>query len=337
MKPDHRHALVMALEGISVPSAPRNARFLNAVPIPGLEKKWKDTFLCEQGFKSDYLRLLKEGFHVEPEVSFDEQVELGVFLLGKNRRWNEYQISRMWNQMKTGSRIVVAGGKNEGIGSIRKWFSRHARIRNSFSKYHSIVFQAEVDETFVLPELKIEKEVEGYAIAEGVFSSDGPDIGSKLLLEFVDHRVSGKVADLGAGWGYLSCEFGHRTENIAEIDLFEADLHALRLAERNIVNAHGAVQSCPKVTFNWIDVLSEFPKKPYDWVVMNPPFHSGRAAEPQMGQRFIEVAASTLRQGGHLLMVANKNLPYERTLEAQFRSFEKLAERDGFKVFEARR
>ena len=81
--------------------------------------------------------------------------------------------------------------------------------------------------------------------------------------------------------------------------------------------------------------LQSFRRNPYDWVIMNPPFHSGRAAEPALGQRFIEVASSTLPRGGRLLMVANRNLPYEQILEKTFRRVEKLSERDGFKVFEA--
>ena len=56
---------------------------------------------------------------------------------------------------------------------------------------------------------------------------------------------------------------------------------------------------------------------------------------PELGKRFIEVAASTLPSGGRLLMVANRNLPYERTLNEKFRTTQLLAERDGFKVFEA--
>ena len=48
-----------------------------------------------------------------------------------------------------------------------------------------------------------------------------------------------------------------------------------------------------------------------------------------------KIAASTLVKGGRLLMVANRNLPYEQTLKDNFRSFEKLVEREGFKVFEA--
>ncbi|MEM9332732.1 MAG: methyltransferase [Pseudomonadota bacterium] len=337
MKADHRHALRLALETIAEPPAPGHARFLNASPVPELTERWKEAFICEQAFRPDYLALQRQAYHVKSLVDIDRSVALSVFLLGRNRRWNAYQITRMWNQMSAGSSIIVAGNKNEGIGSIRKWFSQYADVQNSFSKYHSIVFRASVTEGLKFPALEIEKQVEAYHLREGVFSADGPDTGSQLLLETVDQRIAGKVADFGAGWGYLSCELPGKTENIVEIDLYEADENALNLARTNLELARRRFASFPDASFHWIDVVSEFPKKPYDWVIMNPPFHVGRAQEPHLGQRFIEIASSTLKHGGRLLMVANKNLPYERALQTNFRSFEKLLERDGFKVFEASR
>ena len=47
---------------------------------------------------------------------------------------------------------------------------------------------------------------------------------------------------------------------------------------------------------------------------------------------FIEAAAATLVPGGRLIMVANRNLPYEERLSALFRHYEMLADEGGFKV-----
>ena len=73
----------------------------------------------------------------------------------------------------------------------------------------------------------------------------------------------------------------------------------------------------------------------YDFIVSNPPFHAhDRGDRPQLGQRFIEVAAQSLRHGGRLLLVANRHLPYEATLAQAFASHRVLAEGGGFKVIE---
>ena len=51
----------------------------------------------------------------------------------------------------------------------------------------------------------------------------------------------------------------------------------------------------------------------------------------------IRVASHALKPGGQLFMVANRQLPYERTLAQAFSKVTKLREEQGFKVFWARR
>ena len=332
MKPDCRDALSLALER-GIAGEPGNGlwRYYNASPLSGLSEDWKNSLVCAQEFRPSYLALKQNGY-----TTFDDMEEKlpskgGMFLLGKDRKWNEFQLAHLWNRFGEGARILVAGDKKGGIQSIRKWFGEHAEITDSFSKFHSVVFWADKKHANQdLPHLEIVRQSEDYFIADGVFSSNGPDKGSKLLVEHFDNRIGGRVADLGAGWGYLSGELLKRTSKKIDLHLFEADRHALKLAEKSLGRQIGQGEH-----FHWIDVTTEFPKKPYNWVIMNPPFHLGRASEPDLGKRFIEVAASTLPSGGRLLMVANRNLPYEKTLEAKFKRFEKLSERDGFKVFEA--
>lgn len=60
-----------------------------------------------------------------------------------------------------------------------------------------------------------------------------------------------------------------------------------------------------------------------------------RADRPDIGQRFIAVAAQALRPGGQLLLVANRHLPYEQVLNESFGQVRVAAERDGFKLISA--
>lgn len=330
MKPDHRDALRLALDkGIAGDPGEGLWRFYNASPIPGLDENWKQSLVCEQEFRPDYLALEKDGYPLFNEMQPEMPIAGAVFIIGRDRKWNEYQISRLWNSLDTGTRLIVTGDKNGGIASIRKWFSGHAKIADAMSKYHAVVFWADKQSDSDVPVPEIGRQIDRYHLAEGMFSADGPDLGSQILASCFDQRIKGKIADLGAGWGYLSAELVKRSPGVTDVALFEASRSALLFAEQNL-----EFSNCSK-SFHWIDVTTEFPKKPYDWVIMNPPFHTGRAADPELGKRFIDVAASTLPSGGRLLMVANKNLPYEKTLETRFRRIEKLAEGDGFKVFEA--
>jgi predicted RNA methylase len=151
------------------------------------------------------------------------------------------------------------------------------------------------------------------------------------LADALDGRVKGRVADLGAGWGWLAHQALARCPRIAALDLFEAEARALDAARAR-------TSPTPRAAFHWADVRT-LPKAdpPYDAVVANPPFHQGRAAEPDLGAAFIAAAARLLKPSGRLLMVANRQLPYEAPLDVAFARWEKLSEDRAFKVFAAER
>jgi 16S rRNA (guanine1207-N2)-methyltransferase len=58
--------------------------------------------------------------------------------------------------------------------------------------------------------------------------------------------LKGRVADLGAGWGYLSGEILAEQEGIAHLDLIEADHDMLEAARANVDD--------PRAAFHWADV-----------------------------------------------------------------------------------
>jgi 16S rRNA (guanine1207-N2)-methyltransferase len=71
--------------------------------------------------------------------------------------------------------------------------------------------------------------------------------------------------------------------------------------------------------------------------VSNPPFHDDRGADVAVGLGFIRAAARALRPGGTLWLVANRRLPYEAALRAEFAQSALVDARDGYKVIAARR
>ena len=317
--------------------APREGRrfvFLNAaVPLDEIDAALKAALLCEQGHRPGYLRLQKAGFEVEADLAGHAGECAGCLVLtGKHRGENRRMIARACATVEPGGTVVVAGDKNLGIGSLRKWAGERVEIAGSLAKHHATVFwfTAPGEEVFA-DGLTTPETVDGrFETAPGMFSAGKPDQGSIFLAEHFDARIRGKVADFGCGWGFLSVRLLD-TGSPDSLALHEAHFPSLQAAVRNIAR----VDPDFPVTGHWIDLTSEPVARQFDWIVMNPPFHEGRAAEPDIGKAFVRAASAALVPGGRLLMVANRKLPYEETLARSFRRVTQLSERDGFKIVEA--
>ena len=162
----------------------------------------------------------------------------------------------------------------------------------------------------------------------GVFSWDRIDPGTALLAQSLP-PLSGEGADLGCGIGYLSRAV-LTSPKVTRIALIDLDRRAVDCARRNVQD--------PRAPFHWADATNaDVSLSGLDFVVMNPPFHDGGWENHALGQAFIRRAASALRKGGALWMVANRHLPYEAELAKLFATVEPKADQGGYKVFEARK
>jgi 16S rRNA (guanine1207-N2)-methyltransferase len=170
----------------------------------------------------------------------------------------------------------------------------------------------------------------GFVAEPGVFSVDHIDPGSALLAGQLPATLRGNVADLGAGWGFLSDAVLRRCPGVARIDLFEADARALACARLNLAG------HARDVRFHWHDVCTGIPNT-YDAIVMNPPFHTGQATTVELGRRFLQTAAAALNRGGRLFMVANRQLAYEAVLETSGLAWRNAGENTTYKLLFAQR
>jgi 16S rRNA (guanine1207-N2)-methyltransferase len=313
-------ALLHAFESGAL--AARRAFFLRAEPLP------LDGVDAEQSFRPDFLRL--KGATPRLESGSYEQ---GLVLLTKHKEENFANIARGWALLASGGVLVCAGANDDGAASIEKHVARAFDGVDSLSKYHSRVFwftKAERSPPDYWRRLATLQPVGdgSWKSQPGIFSWDRIDDGSALLAKHLPHDLSGQVADFGCGWGYLGREV-LRSPAVARLDLIDAEHRAIEAARANIVD--------PRAAFHWLDLTAEMPPALYDVIVCNPPFHTGRASLPELGQKVIETAARALKSSGHLFMVANRGLPYEPTLKAHFGSFETLADNNKFRVTKARR
>ncbi|WP_424932212.1 class I SAM-dependent methyltransferase [Amaricoccus macauensis] len=299
--------------------------FLRAVPA--------DRLHCEQSDRRLFDRLDAAGLPVEPQLEVSGAA-LAVVNLTRSKAESRGNAARALRMLAPGGLLLLNGNKTDGIDSISREIGRSIPASGSCSKAHGKVVSfprpdelPDVVATWAA-EIEVSQTPEGDWTRPGMFSPDGSDPGSQLLAEQFGTSLRGRVADLGAGWGYLSRACLAASPAIAQLDLFEAEMLALDAARRNVTD--------PRAEFHWTDVASlRKTTAPYDTVIANPPFHLGRAADPEVGAAFIAAAARILKPSGQFLMVANRHLPYEARLDAAFRHRDQIAESRDFKVLRA--
>ena len=109
-----------------------------------------------------------------------------------------------------------------------------------------------------------------FSTNSGVFSKDKVDYGTKLLLNnIVIHKKSGKLLDLGCGYGVLGVILGENYKNL-DIDMVDVNERAVTLANYNLqLNGVNGV-NC------YVSNIYEGVNSKYDYIVTNPPIRAGK-------------------------------------------------------------
>jgi 16S rRNA (guanine1207-N2)-methyltransferase len=304
-----------------------------------------DRFRCEQSFRPARDRLAAAGLVIGDdlgEVTESEGVDAppdvpaaaAIVTATRQRAESLGLIARALARVAPAGAVVVNGAKADGVDGLMRQVAGVIPLAGSFPKAHGKLFWFARPQA--LPEAvggwaegyALRPNSDGFVTGPGMFSPDHVDPGSRRLAAVFDARLAGRVADLGAGWGWLAARALAGSPTITALDLHEAEARALAAARRNVTD--------PRAAFHWSDVARlDRPREGYDWIVTNPPFHQGRAAEPALGATFIAAAARLLKPGGRLLLVANRALPYEAALSRAFARHASLTEDGTYKVIEA--
>ncbi len=296
--------------------------------------------VCEQSFRPFAEALQRSGWTVrsEEEVENDPaRYALVLVLPPRQREEARALFARAVALAAPGGVVLACQSNNEGARSGESDLQQLAGLGGKLTKNHCRAYwtaplDGAHDEALRKRWAALDAPrpiLDGrFHSRPGVFAWDRIDPASALLVEQLPAGLAGHGADLGAGYGYLSAEVLARCPKVTALDLYEAEDRALALARRNLQ----AAGSAATLRYHWHDVTAGIEGR-YDFVVSNPPFHTpSRADRPDIGQRFIAVAAQALRPGGRLFMVANRHLPYEQILNESFGEVRVAAERDGFKV-----
>lgn len=292
------------------------------VALDGLDPSRIDVI---QTFFPDHAAWLRRG--VTARTTPEGPYAAAIVTLPRARDLAEDRIARA-SALTPGGLVVVNGAKTDGIEALAKALRSRVTIQGQVSKAHGkcLWFDGGTDLSDWFREPA--RLSSGDLTAPGIFSADGPDPASQALAAALPVNLKGRFADLGAGWGWLSRQIlGH--DSITELHLVEAEKAALDCARENV--------SDPRARFHWADATDWTVSPALDGVIMNPPFHQGRKADPDLGRAFIASAARLLAPHGRLWLVANRHLPYEAALADSFRESSEIGGDNRFKILHAAR
>ncbi len=315
------------------------ALLLNARDGWPLHQQLTPGLLCEQGFKPEFDALQRSGVSVLQRIEKDARFALVLALPPRNREAARALYARAMRHLVPGGVLIVCQTNSEGAKSGEIDLSRIAGALTVLSKNKCRVFWTRPneprDEEQIAQWAKLDVPrpiLDGRFVSRpGVFAWDRIDRASQLLVDQLPSDLTGRAADFGAGFGFLSSQLMTRCAGIRALDVIEADTQALDLARLNLA----AFDDRVALRYQWHDVMQGVADR-YDVIVCNPPFHAQQGAErPDIGRRFISAAADALNPGGRLWMVANRHLPYESVLNAAFGEVRVHAQQDGFKAIEA--
>jgi 16S rRNA (guanine1207-N2)-methyltransferase len=160
-----------------------------------------------------------------------------------------------------------------------------------------------------------------------IFSGNGLDEGTRVLLETVEVREGYRILDLGAGWGAVAVALGVRYG--CEAVCVERNERAAALCQRNL--ERNRVRG--KVLVG--DGLDPVAGERFDLILLNPPIRAGKAVY----YPWLHAARDYLRAGGALWVVVRTSQgakSLRKELEVSYEDVYDAAIKHGYRVYRAR-
>ncbi|EOB9997035.1 16S rRNA (guanine(1207)-N(2))-methyltransferase RsmC [Cronobacter sakazakii] len=254
-----------------------------------------------------------------------------IYYWPKNKPEAQFQLMNLLSLLPVGTDVFVIGENRSGVRSAEAMLEAYCTLNKVDSARRCGLYHGRLEKQ---PEFNADSWWGEYQVDDltiktlpGVFSRDGLDVGSDLLLSTLSPHTKGKVLDVGCGAGVLAAVLASHSPKV-RLTLCDVSAPAVE-ASRATLAANGFEGEV--VASN---VFSEI-KGRFDMIISNPPFHDGMETSFEAAQTLIRSAVRHLNIGGELRIVANAFLPYPNVLDETFGNHEVLAQTGRFKVYRA--
>ncbi len=313
---------------------PQRIGIMHALPRPELDALLAQApeYRLQQYFRDFALALNHSGYPCHHQL--DGQFDLILINPSKNRRQTLGWIATALQHIRPSGRIMLCLANKHGAKGLESRLRALTGQLISFSKSkcRCMYFSCgDIDHAELIPQWQEQAAMRqlaesGLYSMPGLFSWENPDPGSQLLLEHIPDVLRGTGMDLCCGNGFLAKAIIRQASGIRQLHLVDHDRLALDCARATLCE-----YPVPYV-LHWLDASSEVLPQPLDWIVCNPPFHRQQEQNIELGQAIIQQACASLKHGGHIWMVANRKLPYEKILGQRLAKVDIIIQQQGYKI-----
>ncbi|EBP8883498.1 16S rRNA (guanine(1207)-N(2))-methyltransferase RsmC, partial [Salmonella enterica] len=141
-----------------------------------------------------------------------------IYYWPKNKPEAQFQLMNILSLMPSGSDVFVVGENRSGVRSAEQMLADYAPLNKVDSARRCGLYHGRLEKQpqFSLESWWAEYNIDGLTIKTlpGVFSRDGLDVGSQLLLSTLTPHTKGKVLDVGCGAGVLSAALASHSPKV---------------------------------------------------------------------------------------------------------------------------
>ncbi|CAH8224552.1 MULTISPECIES: 16S rRNA (guanine(1207)-N(2))-methyltransferase RsmC [Vibrio] len=249
----------------------------------------------------------------------------------------EYLLAMLLAKLGKNTEIVVVGENRSGVKSIEKMFQPYGIVKKYDSARRCSFYWGQcieqpatfdINDWFKTYQVQYQQHSLMVKSLPGVFSHGEFDLGSQLLLDTLPN-LRGKVLDFGCGAGVLGTVMA--TLN-SDIELEMCDISALAIESSKATLAANGLSG--KVFAS--DVYSDTNSN-YQFIVSNPPFHSGLETSYSATETLLADAPSHQTSNGELFIVANSFLKYAPIINHAYGNCETINKTNKFVIYHAKK
>ena len=271
----------------------------------------------------------RASYGLVAESAIVNDIDTLVYYWPKNKPEAQFQLMNLLSLLPVGTDIFVVGENRSGVRSAEQMLAEYCPLNKVDSARRCGLYHGQLEKipTFDANRFWDEYTLDGVIIKTlpGVFSRDGLDVGSQLLLSTLTPHTKGKVLDVGCGAGVLAAVLASHSPKV-RLTLCDVSAPAVE-ASRATLAANG-FEGDVFASNVFSHVTGRF-----DLIISNPPFHDGLQTSLEAAQALIRGADRHLNSGGELRIVANAFLPYPDVLDQTFGFHEVIAQTGRYKVY----